>query len=53
MMIMVDNEILSCFEQQPRYLSPVAFSGSATETGKGKAGFPRDIALQSTDKPEG
>lgn len=51
-MIMVDNDILCCFEQRHHYLSPVAFSGSATERGKGQAEFSQDSALQSIDKPE-
>lgn len=49
---MIDN-ILYCFEQQHCYLSPVAFSSSATETGKSGDGFSQDGALQSTDSPEG
>lgn len=50
---MVDNDILCCFEEQHRYLSPVAFPGSATETGNGRAGFSQDSTLESIDKPEG
>lgn len=50
--MMVGNDVLWCFEKQHHYLFPVVFSGSAIETGKGKAGFSQDSALQSTDKPE-